>query len=426
MWGQLSCATCGRASVRIMRKETNSQLRILAIHRYYWPDSPPYASMLRSIVSTWVDDGHEVEVFSTQPSYKPGAINTKRDRVEIIDGARVQRIRLPLEFRGKKLRRIINLLRFICSIMLFIFKRPKFDVIMASTAPPVFVGVAARIGAALTGAKFVYHCMDLHPEIGRLSGEFKNNAVYKLLLSLDAKNCAKSAKVVVLSEDMKRAVLARPNCQNADIEIINNFALPIFEDETSIPREMLKSNEVFRLLFAGNIGNFQGLEYFIEAMHTIKNPSIELVFVGEGKGKAELQSKAGKLLHSSVKFFPHQSVYVAKNLMKDADVCIVSLIPNVIQYAYPSKVLTYLESKKPILAAIEIDSELGSLIKEQQIGLCVEQGDAKSIARGIQSIACHENYKTIVQNVENLQSKLFLSSDKLSRWSSLVKEITHG
>ena len=44
---------------------------------------------------------------------------------------------------------------------------------MASTAPPVVVGFAAALGARLTGGRFYYHCMDIHPEIGRLSGEFE-------------------------------------------------------------------------------------------------------------------------------------------------------------------------------------------------------------------------------------------------------------
>ena len=49
------------------------KMRIVAIHRYYWPDRAPYASILRRIVNRWTEEGHEVTVLSAQPTYGAGA-----------------------------------------------------------------------------------------------------------------------------------------------------------------------------------------------------------------------------------------------------------------------------------------------------------------------------------------------------------------
>ena len=80
-----------------MTSRTDRPLSVLAIHRYYWPDSPPYASMLRAIVAHWRQVGYEPEVFSTQPSYKPSANIPRRPKLEIVDGSPVRRITLPRE-----------------------------------------------------------------------------------------------------------------------------------------------------------------------------------------------------------------------------------------------------------------------------------------------------------------------------------------
>ena len=85
-------------------------MKVLAIHRFYSPDTPPYASILRAIVYQWVKDGHEVNVLSSQPSYKAGIQNIKQASREIVDGAEVIRLNLPSEL-GKPLVRIISAIR---------------------------------------------------------------------------------------------------------------------------------------------------------------------------------------------------------------------------------------------------------------------------------------------------------------------------
>ena len=46
-------------------------MRILIVYRYFWPDTPPYATMLRDISRWLAEAGHDVEILTAQPSYKP-------------------------------------------------------------------------------------------------------------------------------------------------------------------------------------------------------------------------------------------------------------------------------------------------------------------------------------------------------------------
>jgi hypothetical protein len=125
---------------------------------------------------------------------------------------------------------------------------------MCSTVPPVLIGFCCAAAAKLTGTKFLYHCMDLYPEIGRISGEFKNKFIYQFLLFLDKQTCRLSNRVIVLSQDMKQSLAAR-GLDNRKIDILNNFPI----NDASKPPDgdvnpLLKPNGKFRVLFAGNIG----------------------------------------------------------------------------------------------------------------------------------------------------------------------------
>ena len=47
---------------------------IVLVHRYFSPDTPPYASILRDIAERLGQDGHRVTVLTCQPSYNRAVV----------------------------------------------------------------------------------------------------------------------------------------------------------------------------------------------------------------------------------------------------------------------------------------------------------------------------------------------------------------
>jgi colanic acid biosynthesis glycosyl transferase WcaI len=402
-------------------------LRILAIHRYYWPDTPPYASILRAIVSHWALEGHSVDVLSSQPSYKKEARIEKQPEKQVLDGVRVRRLELPSE-HGRPLIRLINIARFAWNIILQAHRNDPYDVIMASTAPPVIFGLAACAAARLTGARFIYHCMDIHPEIGRISGEFRNSAVFSLLRRIDTVICNAAYRVIVLSRDMKGAILRRPGATDStNIAVINNFNLPSFSQDKNVafPEDLQKPADRFRLLFAGNIGRFQGLEAVVETMHKIVSKSeVELVFLGEGRAVELLKSLAGRMLHDQIKFFPHQPIDITRRVIQTADLCLVTLTPGIYQFAFPSKTMTYLGEGRPLLVSVEPESELADFVRQEKVGITVSPNNSEELADAVVELA---NDRKRLQNMAsralNAERKYFAQAMVLKKWSRLMNEI---
>jgi len=106
--------------------------------------------------------------------------------------------------------------------------------------------------------------------------------------------------------------------------------------------------------------------------------NFELVFVGEGTALSEIKSLS-ESLGNCIRFVPHQSMEVARKIIAEADMGIVSLQNEVIKYAYPSKTMTYLAEGTPILLCVDNDSEISSFIEYENIGVSVIPSDTKQI-----------------------------------------------
>ncbi|MDX1928119.1 MAG: glycosyltransferase family 4 protein [Pirellulaceae bacterium] len=359
-------------------------MRALVIHRYFWPDTPPYASMLRRIGEHWIAGGHSVQVFSTQPSYKVEVANEQRPKREKLGELEVVRCSLIKEKSRSGLLRAVNSLLFAIKVFLHILgQRGKWDVIMCSTVPPVLVGMATSLGAKLTGAKFVYHAMDIWPEVGTVADQLKPGVVYRLMRWLDTRTCLRSSAIVCLSEDMRASYVARDARMADRIHVINNFDLPDYAETKPVAAILPKVAGKFRVIFAGNVGRYQSLDTVLQAAERLRDrDDIEFVFVGDGAAKSSLQSRAKELgmLDKSVYFVPHQPVAVAKQMIAEADVALVSLAPEVIKYAYPSKTMTYLALGSPLAVVVELDSELARTVQQAKLGIVVGPGEPGKLA----------------------------------------------
>jgi glycosyltransferase involved in cell wall biosynthesis len=395
------------------------RMRVLVIHRYYWPDTPPYASMLRKIVGQWVGDGHEVEVLSSQPSYKAGLENPVQQRREIVDNATVMRLALPNE-AGRPFVRIANALRLCLAIVWQAVVVRRYDVIMVSTAPPVVAGAAAALASRLSGARFIYHCMDIHPEIGRISGEFRHPALFRILRAVDSWSCRQADPVVVLSADMAQALRERPGGTALRIKELNNFSLP--SDPGDAPESPIApAANRFTILFAGNVGRFQGLEYLVEAMALLKaRDDIELVLMGEGASRDALEAMARQ--HGArVRFVGHRPVAEAKAAMRCASVGFVSVVPGLYRYAYPSKTMTYMEQGCPVLVAVESQSQLADDVRRGGLGHVVDNGHPQALADAITWLADHPPAVQAMRTAAvETSRKRYSESALLPVWSLLL------
>ena len=81
--------------------------------------------------------------------------------------------------------------------------------IISTSIPPITGGFFAALSTYFTRTKFIYFCMDLHPEIGKISQDFSNPLLYNFLKKVDNWSCSRANPVIVHSLDMKKSLLSR-------------------------------------------------------------------------------------------------------------------------------------------------------------------------------------------------------------------------
>lgn len=415
-----------RASARRRDPPSSTGLRVLAIYRHYWPDTTPYARLLRAILADAVTRGHTATVVAAQPSYNDVVLPRQPAR-EWLDGVEIHRTPLLPERKRWRLVRMANAGLFLGQALWHAVRRPgQYDVVLVNCHPPVLIGWLVRLLRRVAGLPYVLHYQDIHPEAGLLSGQVRPGRLARWLEASDTATCRRAAWIVTLSEDMRRTLESRHGFpRDVPLTLINNFPLDTFTAATELPPEFAappSAARPFRVLFAGNLGRFQQLEDLVDAARALRNDAgIEFVVVGSGAAAADLRRRAGDALGRTIRFVPQQSVEVAVACMERSDLGVVSLAPGVEQVAYPSKTMTYLAAGLPVLAHVPSSSCLAVDIERHGCGYVSGAAGAEALVAAILR-ARDDRHRWTAAARDDLRSRSearFGRRQALDRWAAL-------
>ena len=195
---------------------------------------------------------------------------------------------------------------------------------------------------------------------------------------------ATPSRLYRLSEDMRTTLLIR-GLPPEKIVTISNFMPGEFtwRDRRPIHNNLDKSSKIFRVIYAGKISRFQGLETMVHAARLLEReaPEVEFVVLGEGVALPNLKRLAAGL--SNIRFVPHMAFEAASVLIATADLGLVSVRPGIYRAAYPSKTLTYLALGVPLLAVVDSESALARMVRRDEVGIVVEGWSGRAIADAV-------------------------------------------
>lgn len=363
-------------------------MKILLTHRFFWPDTAPYAVFLRVIGAALAEAGHEVHTFSSIASYRESSVPSPRR--ENLGRLNVHRIWVFSREKSHILKRLANIVLYCAGLFIEVL-RQRPHVVTASTFPPVAAAWCASLAARMVGARFVYHMQDIHPEISIFSGDDLGRGLpMRILRWLDNQTLLRSPAIIVLSEDMANTLRAR-NLGELPIHVINNLSLDTASGETvAPPAEMRKTAGKRRVIFAGNLGRFQRLPLLAEGVSKLfhTHPELELFFLGDGALLPELKARWGG--HAQVSFAAFMPFDQARVLIEEADIGLVALSPGMYHAAYPSKVLSYAALGVPMLALVESESELAKAVRHSGIGIVPHDDTPEAVALALAELLRRE------------------------------------
>jgi glycosyltransferase involved in cell wall biosynthesis len=257
----------------------------------------------------------------------------------------------------------------------------QFDLVMYST-PPITFNKVIRSLKKKTGSKSYLLLKDIFPQnavdMGMLSIHsplywFFRKKEKTLYLLSDHIGCMSQANVDYILEHNFFVPKERVEvCPNA-IEIQQSDK---FTDKKIILSKYGISTKATIFACVGNVGKPQGIDFLIEVLNSNKNRTdAYFLIIGEGTEYNKLNNWLNKVKPNNAKLISNLPKKECDVLIAASDIGLIFLdhrftVPN-----YPSRLLTYLENKMPVLMATDTCSDIGKIAEENGYGIWVESND---------------------------------------------------
>lgn len=305
------------------------------------------------------------------------------------------------------------------------FSDVKFDVVIYSTPPITFSKVINFIKKRDKAYSYLL-LKDIFPQNAVDMNMLKENGLlHKMFVKKEQKLYTISDTIGCMSEANKKFIIQHNPSINADkVEVNPNTIEPSVFNQSIEDKEAIKlkyklpiNKKIF--VYGGNLGKPQGIDFLLETIAENKNNDVFFLIVGSG---TEYNRTEKWFLNNK----PENAILLAGLPKQDYDLllhaCDVGLIflhkdftiPN-----FPSRLLSYLEMKMPVIAATDSNTDIGNIIEENNCGYKVLSGDTKNMQIAIDKIISEEeNYNKMKENAWDLLQKEY----KVERSYKLIKD----
>jgi glycosyltransferase involved in cell wall biosynthesis len=364
-------------------------VNVCFFNRSYWPDQAATGQLLTELAEDLVArHGCEVTVVAGRALHAARDDRRRRAAVEreTRNGVTILRANGTRFRPGRFAGRAANYLTYFTSAALAGFDIGRPDIVVSLTDPPI-VGLAARWAARRAGARFVFLCEDIFPEVAALLEDFHNELVNRTLDRVNRYLLRDADAVVALGDRMRRRLVEEKGADPSRVSIIHNWAdcdaiVPGPKDNAFAREHGL--HDRFVLMHSGNVGMSQNLDVLVAAAAQLTSKDrLVVAIVGDGARRETLAREVASRGLANVQFFP----YTAKDRLHEsfaaADAFLVALKPGIEGYIVPSKVYGILAAGRPYIAALDPSAEPAAIVREYGCGLLAAPGDPDALAAAI-------------------------------------------
>lgn len=307
-----------------------------------------------------------------------------------------------------------------------LFKNEKIDLIISHSLPP-------ELGYIVGGLKRYFKCpfyliqTDFIWQDAVAFGYFgKNNpiALYyrcwenKMIKEADYIGCPTKGNIDFIKQYYPK------------IEYKRFDFLPFWANEITVQhnpglKEQMGLKDKFVVVYGGSVGAAQRIEHIVELADACKDYK-DIIFVILGKGayldviKGMVNEKG--LTNVEFKAFLPQNQYLT--FLASCDVGMIILNEKMATPNFPSKSLSYLNMKVPILAALDHTTDFGKYLEENNAGLWGYSDDIITLKERLLS---YYNSKELREQVKENGYHLFKNELTTAKaYERIIKKVTNG
>lgn len=313
----------------------------------------------------------------------------------------------------------------------------KFDLILYSTPPITFPKVIAFLKKKNPQAKTYLLLKDIFPQnavdLGMMSKTGLKGMLYKFFRNKEKKLYALSDYIGCMSPaNVEYVINHNPEVDPSKVEVAPNSIQLAVEDEQEEKAKRSVERRYFRdkyrlpidlpiFIYGGNLGKPQGILFLIKCLEAnAHREDCHFLVIGTGtelpKLKEWFNDKHNSGLNVTVMEGLPKTEY--DQLVRACDVGLIFLdhrftIPN-----FPSRLLSYLENKMPVLCATDPNTDMGRIAEDNGFGFWCESNSVEAFTamldkmmRSDRKTMGEKGYEFLKKNylVENTYNAIILS-----------------
>lgn len=341
-----------------------------------------YADLMRK----FRDEGHQVYIVS--PNERRMGLPTSLVESQGVHILNVKTLNIQkTNIIEKGLGTMLIERQYICAIKKYLCD-VNFDLITYSTPPITFTNVVKFLKKRNPQAISYLQLKDIFPQNAVDIGMFGEKSVFNWFFRKQEKalyqisdyiGCMSPANVRFVLEHNSEIEVNRVEVAPNSIELRNQELEP---EQERAERFYIRKKYYLPInkpvfIYGGNLGKPQGIDYLIKCLNSVKHRlDCYFVIVGSGTEYDKLEMWMENVTVSG----SNMNVKVMRSLSKEdydmllryCDVGLIFLdhrftIPN-----YPSRLLSYLENKMPVICATDVNTDIGKIAEENGYGYWCE------------------------------------------------------
>lgn len=403
-------------------------MKILVVCQHYWPEN----FRVTEICETLVQQGHQVTALVGLPNYPTGIIPQEyrhhRNRRQSRNGVEIYRC-FEIGRRQTKIGLAINYVSYMLSACLKgLFLHRDYDVIYAFSTSPVLMSYPGVWLKKWFHKKLCIYVLDIWPACLAAMNVAEDALLYKIMKRV-SRHIYSSADCLLYSSYPFREYLKKVH--NIDVKAENY--LPQFADDVTAiadnaADETSKKSGALHLVFAGNLGQVQGIETLLQAAALLKAEQVCWHIVGDGAVYSQMKEMAEQLqLEGCVTFYGRRPLEEMPAYFTMADALLVSMKRNALMNdTLPGKVQSYMASGKPILAPIA--GEAARVIEQAGAGFVCEPENPHALAetvRRFMALSTQERAK-MGENARDYYNLHFSKAVHMQHLTACLQQLTEN
>jgi len=303
----------------------------------------------------------------------------------------------------------------------------KDNVVLSGTNPTLSLFIL-YILKKFFGFKWVLLVHDVFPDNLIPAGvlDSKKSASYRILNRIYENIYSTPDKLIVIGRDMSD-IMGEKIARKDNMVLINNWA----NDNECLPYKKLDflhskgfgfhdDSVVFQ--FFGNIGRLQGIDNLLQSIRLTENRNAVFLFFGGGVYLDALTDFIRENSNINIFYGGEVSERDRNSCLASCDVAFVTLDSGMYGLGVPSKAYFSMCFDKPILAVMDVNSEIARVVVEDKIGWYCEPNNPKELAHLIDKIA-EGRWKGKIAGSREVLIQKYSQAQSLNMFSYVVRSV---